>query len=123
MQSHGRLIITWGNIGFMDYAENFKGSKNYTYAENKKSEETNMQKLILDIFDKVNIGIPDLTEMEQDLTEQIESILDAMLNQIPEEYHDDIGRHVFEVSGLAERKGFELGVKYMVKLLMECLSS
>lgn len=41
---------------------------------------------------------------------------------MPQEFHDEIGRRFFEVSGIAERKGFELGMKYMAKLLLECLS-
>lgn len=81
-----------------------------------------MQKIILNIFDKVNIEIPNLAETEKDLSEQIESILDDMQVQIPQEYHDNIGRYIFEVSNIAERKGFELGMKYMAKLLVECLS-
>ena len=81
-----------------------------------------MQKLILDVFDRVNIEIPNLMEMEKDLSEQIESILDEMQDQIPQEYLDDVGRRIFEISNIAERKGFELGMKYMAKLLIECLS-
>ncbi|MDE5697458.1 MAG: hypothetical protein K2I96_08630 [Lachnospiraceae bacterium] len=81
-----------------------------------------MQKLILEIFDRVNVEIPDLLKVEKDLTEQVEIILETMQERMPHEYHDDIGRYLFEVSGIAERKGFELGMKYMAKLLMESLS-
>lgn len=81
-----------------------------------------MRKMILDIFDKVNVEIPDLPRMEENLTEQIEDIVESIQEQMPQQYHDEISRRFFEVSGIAERKGFELGVKYMVKLFVECLS-
>lgn len=81
-----------------------------------------MQKLILDIFDKVSVEIPDLIEMEEELTEQIEVILQVIEEQMPQEFYNEIEKHFFEISGLAERKGFELGMKYMAKLLFECLS-
>mgnify|MGYP006968296221 CR=1 FL=1 len=81
-----------------------------------------MKKIILEIFDKVNIEKSELIEMEKDLTEQVEAISKAVQEQMPREYHDDIDRHFFEVSGIAERTGFELGMKFMVKLLIECLS-
>lgn len=81
-----------------------------------------MKKIILEIFDRVNLEIPDLPEMENDLSRQVEAILEIMREQVPQEYHDEIDRYLFEVSGIAERKGFELGAKYMAKLLIECLS-
>lgn len=81
-----------------------------------------MQKFILDIFDKVSVEIPDLPEAEKELAEQIEAIAQALDVQVPQEYHDEISRRLFEASCIAERKGFELGVKYMAKLLYECLS-
>lgn len=87
-----------------------------------KKERRNMQKLILEIFDRVNVEIPHLPETEDDLTEQIEIILENVQEKIPREYHDEINRRCFEISGIAERKGFELGMKYMAKLLVECLS-
>ena len=77
-----------------------------------------MQKMIMEIFDKVNVEIPDLTNMEKDLANQAEAILENLQTQ---EYYDEISRRIFEVAGIAEKKGFELGAKYMVKLLVECL--
>lgn len=82
-----------------------------------------MQKQILDIFDKVNVGIPNLPEMEKELSEQVDAIVENMQEHMPQEYHDEISRRLFEVSGIAERKGFELGVKYMARLFVECLCS
>lgn len=81
-----------------------------------------MRKMILDIFDKINVEIPDLPRMEEDLARQVETVLENMQGKVPQRYHDEISRYFFEVSGIAERKGFELGVKYMTKLLVECLS-
>ena len=79
-----------------------------------------MQKMIMEIFDKVNVEIPDLTNMEKDLANQAEAILENLQTQVPQEYYDEISRRIFEVAGIAEKKGFELGAKYMVKLLVEC---
>lgn len=81
-----------------------------------------MQKLILEIFDRVNVEIPDLPEIEKDLSEQIEAIWEELQLLVPQKYYDEISRRLFETAGIAERRGFELGAKYMAKLLMECLS-
>lgn len=81
-----------------------------------------MQKIISEIFDRVNIGIPNLMETETELAKEIEEVLESVRAQIPQEYYDEIDRRLFEVSGMAEKKGFELGVKYMAKLFLECLS-
>lgn len=80
-----------------------------------------MQKIIPDIFDKINTGIPDWTEKEHHIEEQIEQILSDIQEKIPEKYHDEVGKRLFEISALAEKKGFELGFKYMAKLLIESL--
>lgn len=69
-----------------------------------------MQKLILEIFDRVNVDIPQMSETEKDLTEQIEIILENIQEKMPQEYHDEINRRFFEISGIAEKKGFELGI-------------
>lgn len=81
-----------------------------------------MQKIILQIFDKVNTDIPGLADTEDEVAKEVEAVLESMQGLIPQEYCDEIDRRLFEVSGIAERKGFELGIKYMAKLLMECLS-
>lgn len=81
-----------------------------------------MQNIILDIFDGVNVKIPELPETEKELEEQIENILEAIQEQMPNGCHIEIDRYLFEVSGIAERKGFELGVKFITRLLAECLS-
>lgn len=81
-----------------------------------------MQKLILEIFDQVNVEIPDLPEMEKDLSKQIDAVWEKLEGYVPQEYQDEFSRRIFEAAGIAERKGFELGVKYMAKLFVECLS-
>ena len=43
-----------------------------------------MQKLIIEIFDKVNINIPDLPETEQTIAKQVEAILADMEEQMPQ---------------------------------------
>ncbi len=87
-----------------------------------RKEGVDMQSLILEIFDKVSINIPDLPEMEQNIAKQVEAIFAGMEEQMPQELQNEIEKRFFEVSGIAERKGFELGVRYMAKLLLECLS-
>ena len=81
-----------------------------------------MSKIILDIFDRVSTEIPNLVEIEDYLSREVEDIIDGMQGTIPKEYHDELNQKVLEVSCIAERKGFELGVKYMAKLLLECFS-
>ena len=43
-------------------------------------------------------------------------------NRLLRSCYDEIDRCLLEVSGIAEKKGFEIGVKYMMKLFVECLS-
>ena len=81
-----------------------------------------MKKMILELFDKANVEIPGLPEMEEELERQVEDVMESIREQIPQKYHDEISRCFFEVSGIADRKGFELGAKYMAKLFVECLS-
>lgn len=80
-----------------------------------------MQKLIRDIFERVNADIPNLKETEKEIDEEIEQIISNMQDKIPQEYYNEIDRYIFEAAGVAERKGFELGVQYMAKLLFACL--
>lgn len=81
-----------------------------------------MQKIISDIFDKINSEIPGWSEKENTIEEQIDQILIEIQGEIPEKYHDEIGKRLFEISAVAEKKGFELGFKYMAKLFIESLS-
>lgn len=86
------------------------------------TERKTMQKIISDIFDKINAEIPDWEEKEKTIEEQIDQILSEIQKEIPEKYHDEVGKRLFEISAVAEKKGFELGFKYMAKLFVESLS-
>lgn len=81
-----------------------------------------MHELILEIFDMVNVKIPDLPETEQNIEGHAKEFLATIEKHTSQAFCDDIEKSFFEVLGIAERKGFELGVKYMAKLLFECLS-
>lgn len=81
-----------------------------------------MQEMILEIFDRVNTAIPDLTQTEKDIEKQVGVIVDEMQAHLPQEYHDYIDSRLFEICNIAERRGFELGMKYMAKLIFESLS-
>ena len=76
-----------------------------------------MQEIILEIFDKVNTAIPDLIQTEKDIEQQVETIIEAIQAELPQEYHE-----FFEAANIAERRGFELGMKCMAKLIFESLS-
>lgn len=82
-----------------------------------------MNELLKKIFDNVNTVLPQqVSETESELSEETMKILQELESVIPEEYHDELEAKVFEVSGIAERSGFELGMKYMIRLLLECMS-
>ncbi|MCI8902125.1 MAG: hypothetical protein HFH76_16230 [Lachnospiraceae bacterium] len=81
-----------------------------------------MQKMILEIFDRVNIEIPDMAETEKELEEQVEALSEIMQKHIPQEYHEYVDSRLFEAANIAERRGFELGMKCMAKLIFESLS-
>lgn len=81
-----------------------------------------MQKMILEIFDRVNIEIPDMAETEKELEEQVEALSEIMQKHIPQEYHEYVDSRLFAAANIAERRGFELGMKCMAKLIFESLS-
>lgn len=81
-----------------------------------------MNKLILDILENVGTKIPQLKETETELSAKALELLQELETQIPEQYHDEIEAVMFQVFQLAEQGGFEVGMKYMSKLLLECLS-
>ncbi len=81
-----------------------------------------MQEIILEIFDKVNTAIPDLIQTEKDIEQQVETIIEAIQAELPQEYHEYVDSRLFEAANIAERRGFELGMKCMAKLIFESLS-
>lgn len=68
-----------------------------------------MQKLIIEIFDKVNINIPDLPETEQTIAKQVEAILADMEEQMPQEFHDEIGRRFLKCQASQSAKDLSWG--------------
>jgi ATP-dependent protease HslVU (ClpYQ) ATPase subunit len=79
-------------------------------------------KIINEIFTNINADNPLFKELEKRTADEIMEVLQEAEAAIPEEYHDLIETKTLEASCLAERNGFEAGMKYMCRLLMECLS-
>lgn len=67
------------------------------------------------------MDIPNLLETEKEIEMELEQLLEHMQSQMPQEYEEEIERRIYEAAGIAEKKGFELGVQYMAKLLFACL--
>lgn len=79
--------------------------------------------MILDnIFDKVNTDIPNIKDIEQEIATEVEPLLIALQKEVSPELYTKIERTVWEVAFIAEKAGFKLGAKYVVKLLAECMT-
>lgn len=81
-----------------------------------------MNNLIPDIFENIGTKIPQLEEKEANLSTEALETIQKLEEHIPKQYHDDIETVMFQIFHLAEKGGFEIGMKYMSKLLFECLS-
>ncbi len=81
-----------------------------------------MGKMLNDIFDKVNCEIPNIDGAEQGIAIEVEVLLEALQEEVTPELYGQIEKTVWQVSFIAEKAGFELGAKYIARLLAECLS-
>ena len=75
-----------------------------------------------DIFDKVNTDIPNIKDIEQEVTTEVEPLLTTLQEELSPELYTKVERTVWEIAFISEKAGFKLGAKYIVKLLAECMS-
>lgn len=78
--------------------------------------------LLDDLYRSMYKDIPDLTEVEWNLSEQVETIMEQLKDTISPEDFDRVTDVVFQAVNLAEQEGFKLGMKFMLKFILECLT-
>lgn len=81
-----------------------------------------MNKLIPDIFENINMKEFYQEEVESTPSSKAMETIQELKKKFPEESHDELEAKMLEVFCIAEKSGFEIGLKYMCRLLMECLS-
>lgn len=81
-----------------------------------------MDKIIDTIFDKVADDIPDYSETERIISEEINPILQSLEEWTTPEQYRKIEPIIMDSFGVGLKSGFRLGMKYLAKLLAECLS-
>ena len=82
----------------------------------------NMNNMISDIFDNINMKVLCQEKIESASSSEAMEVIRELKKGFPEDCHDELEAKMFEVFCIAEKSGFEMGVKYMCRLLIECLS-
>lgn len=80
-----------------------------------------MNKILDDIFDKVNTDIPNIGDTEQEIAAEVGTLLEALQVEVAPELYTKIEKIVWQAVFTAEKSGFRLGAGYIVKLLAGCL--
>lgn len=83
--------------------------------------DKSMNKL-LKIYESVIRHEKETTSMEEYVTEEIIQLSKPFEEKLSIEELEELQDAMFSVALTAEQKGFQLGVKYLAKLLAECLS-
>lgn len=81
-----------------------------------------MSRIIDAIFDKVADDIPDYSEAERTISEEIISILQSLEEWTTAEQYMKIEPVITSSFCTGLKVGFKIGMKYLAKLLAECLS-
>lgn len=81
-----------------------------------------MKKILDDTFDKINTDILNMEDIEQEITTEVDLLLKTLHDEVTPELYTKIEQTVWQVAFIAEKSGFKLGAKYIVKLLAECMS-
>jgi hypothetical protein len=76
-----------------------------------------MNPLYYELFDKLSQEIPELTETENRIVEQVNTLLEQLKKDFPPEQFEKIGETAFLIVTIAEREGFVLGLNYMAHLI------
>lgn len=79
-------------------------------------------KMIHDIYNKAYAEIPGREETEQEISEKVNRLLDALREKVSPGLYREVEDALLHTADLAEESGFVLGVKYFAKLLAQALS-
>lgn len=60
-------------------------------------------------------------EMEQHLDKQIQAIIDKYAKQTTEDQIEKLRNHLSYIALIAEQEGFQLGVRFAIKLLLSLI--
>lgn len=76
-----------------------------------------MNSLYYELFDKLSQEIPELSDTENRITEQVNTVLEPFRETFSPEDFERIGEAAFLIVTIAEREGFALGINYITHLL------
>lgn len=81
-----------------------------------------MSELLLKIYENVIRYEKEAISMEKRVTEKVDRIGKPYEGKLDIEELETMQDIIFDIALTAEQEGFQLGVKYLAKLLAECLS-
>lgn len=81
-----------------------------------------MSELLLKIYENVIRYEEEAISMEKRITEEVDRITKPYEGKLDIEELETMQDIIFDIALTAEQEGFQLGVKYLAKLLTECLS-
>lgn len=81
-----------------------------------------MNELLKKIYEEVIYYEKDMFEAEKQIDTQINQLIEPYTNELTENDMELIKTLMYQTSLIAEQKGFLLGMKYMLKMLIMILS-
>lgn len=76
-----------------------------------------MNSLYYELFDKLSQEIPELSDTENRITEQVNTVLEPFREAFSPRDFERISEAAFFIVTIAEREGFALGINYITHLL------
>ncbi len=78
--------------------------------------------LIDNIYHGTYATMPNAKEAEKKITEEVETCMEPLRERLTEDQYEAVGDFVFQATNIAQQEGFRLGMQYLLKLLLECVS-
>lgn len=82
-----------------------------------------MEDLLFKIFYKIAYYEKDSIKMGKDFANQVNSILEPLKSTMDESQVEQVKELVYEAAYFAEKDGFLLGVRFIIRLLMETIGN
>lgn len=80
-----------------------------------------MNELLKKIFDNVISYEDDTVEVDRQIDEKIHIIIDQYREKLTDIELEELSGHLYYIALLAEQEGFQLGIKYLLKIAISLL--
>lgn len=87
-----------------------------------ESEDTIMNELLRKIFDTIICYERQSVEAGQNIEKEIEILIQPYQGRLTDDTQEELKNLLYGISSAAEREGFLLGIKYILKTLVALLS-